>query len=397
MNKKIEFDNELWAKLILLRNKGVKLSRTYLKENYQLSDRVAYAYLFALNNKGSLVKELDSAKKLTRINEQLKDSKANVKKLLSENETLEGKINFLIAIDSNDVEQEDLHRIPLPKNSEYRDEITSISLLSDIHFEETVEPSLIDYINEYNPSIAIRRTTLYFTRLLWMINSLRKGGFNIKNHVLAILGDVINGYIHEEFIEMNAMSPIEASMQIESLLIDGIRFLVDNGEFETLHVIMTRGNHGRTTTRKRYSSGYKNSYEYMIYHNIRKWFATHGYENVMFIIPDGEFVHMKVYDKMLSFSHGDHFGYRGGIGGVLIPFKGFMYKHNKIVPVDKYFIGHWHTSENIKEGMINGSVIGYNSFAMGHSFAPEPPMQWLQLLDSKRGFTIATPIILEDW
>jgi hypothetical protein len=125
---------------------------------------------------------------------------------------------------------------------------------------------------------------------------------------------------------------------------------------------------------------------------------TRGYEHVEFVVPQSEFVTIQIYDKTWLFGHGDHFNYRGGIGGVMIPFMGWMYKMEKILAFDKAAVAHWHSYINLQSGMINGSVIGYSPFAIGHGFKPEPPQQQFQLQDSKRGMTINTPIMLvDDW
>ena len=194
------------------------------------------------------------------------------------------------------------------------------------------------------------------------------------------------------------MSPTEAILFVEDLLIAGIKFLSENGDFKSIRIICHSGNHGRTTRKKRFSTGYKNSYEWMMYTQIAKYFnASSLYNNVKITVSQSEFTTIQIYDKTWLTGHGDHFGYMGGVGGVLIPFKRWMYKMGQISKVDKYAIGHWHTNVNLPEGIINGSVIGYNAFAMGHAFTPEPPQQQFQLQDSKRGFTINTPIKLEDY
>jgi len=68
-----------------------------------------------------------------------------------------------------------------------------------------------------------------------------------------------------------------------------------------------------------------------------------------------------------------------------------------VVSADRYYIAHWHSLMSTKRGVVNGSIIGYSPFAMGHAFEPELAQQHLSLIDSKRGFTGEFPIILEDW
>jgi len=45
--------------------------------------------------------------------------------------------------------------------------------------------------------------------------------------------------------------------------------------------------------------------------------------------------------------------------------------------------------------LINGSVCGFDTYAQRKGFAPEPPQQTFQIIDSKRGLTTNEPILLE--
>ena len=135
-----------------------------------------------------------------------------------------------------------------------------------------------------------------------------------------------------------------------------------------------------------------------MYTQLKKWFEDKpGFENVEWVIPKSEFATIQIYDKTWLYGHGDHFRYMGGIGGVMTPFMRWMSKMNEVMHVDKFAVAHWHQYINLPFGMINGSIIGYSPYAFGYGFKPEPPQQQFQLQDSKRGFTVNTPVILEDW
>jgi hypothetical protein len=70
------------------------------------------------------------------------------------------------------------------------------------------------------------------------------------------------------------MSPPEAILFIQELLIKGIKALSESGNFTSIKIPCLPGNHGRTTKRKRYTTGYKNSYEWLMYHHIAKIFEA---------------------------------------------------------------------------------------------------------------------------
>jgi len=396
-NQEHEFDLFIWAELLNEYAKTeVAPAVVRISTQFGISNRIASAYRFALVNRDIINTDQDISKKLGRCRNTAKDLRSTVAKLSTENEILIAKVDFLMALEEMSKETKPM---TISKTTNMKYETTAVALFSDPHVEERVDPLVVNGLNEYNPDIAKKRIESYFRRLLWMVSAWRKGGWNIDKLVLGVLGDIINGYIHEEFLEDNFMSPTEAVGFAQELLISGIQYLADAGQFKEIIVVFKFGNHGRTSKRKNYSTGWKNSYEYMMYTQIQKIFRDHkpGYEHVEFVIEKGEFTQVGVYDMMINFSHGDHFNYQGGIGGILIPFNRWIHKMDGILKADKYYVAHWHGLQSIKRGVMNGSIIGYNPFAMGHAFAPEAPQQHLELIDSKRGFTLSAPIILEDW
>jgi hypothetical protein len=396
--KKVEFNSQIYQELVQYTEKNKKLPNIhYIALTYGVSNRAASAYYFAVNNRFEITNDLNSATTIRNLKLKVSDIKYNLKLAERSVKELQAQVDFLEAIEL--LKGHEFKKITISAADPSIDEVTAISLLSDAHVDEIVDPRTVNGLNEYNPTIAERRVRLYFSRMMYMIRTFRKGGFKIDHLVLGILGDMISGYINEDLIESNSMSPTEASVFIESLLCDGIKFLSEEGEFKSIKIVMIRGNHGRTTAKKRFSTGYKNSYEYMMYTQIHKLFKYHltGYDNIEFIIPQSEYAYVDIYHTTNGFSHGDHFNYRGGVGGVVVPMMNWIYRRSKIIPADKHFIGHWHQRWSLPSGVVNSSLIGYNAFAMGISAQPEPPQMELQLVDSKRGYTVSTPVILTEW
>ena len=394
---KHQFDLFIWSELLKIHSKETHLpTMERIMNQFGVSQRIARAYLFALENRDMINPDPEISKKLGKSLNTIKDLRRTKAKLTTENEILEAKVNFLLALEEHVINTKP---VAITANGKNKYETTAVALFSDSHIEERVDPLVVNGLNEYNPKIAADRVHLYFRRMMWLIESWRKGGITIDKLVLGILGDTISGYIHEELLEGNFMSPTEAVTFMQDLLVAGIQYLADVGKFKEIIVVCKFGNHSRTSKKKKFSTGWKNSYEFLMYTQIQKLFRDHklGYEHINFVIEKGEFTQVQVYHKLLNFSHGDHFGYQGGIGGVLIPFNRWIHKMDSVVKADKYYIAHWHSLQNLNRGVMNGSVIGYSPFAMGHAFNPEPPMQHLELIDSKRGFIYTAPIILEDW
>jgi hypothetical protein len=325
-----------------------------------------------------------------------KEMKRQLTILRNQNKEYKDREEFLIGIKIEDIESFD--KFTILHTPRHKEEVIAISILSDVHIEELVAKSVVNNLNEYNLNIAGERVTRYFKRLMYMINQTRKSGYKVDNLVLGLLGDFITGYIHEELEESNQLTPVQATIFVQDLLVKGIKFLSEEGNFSKIIIPCVPGNHGRTTSRKRFATGYKNSYEWLIYIGIKNLFSeTTKYDNVEFIIPESEFIYLDLFGRINKFSHGDHFNYQGGIGGLEVPLKKWVLRENAVIKTDMSWIGHWHQYIVLNKVRVNGSLIGYNSYTRAFGFEPEPPKMQFQLLDKKRGYTLNNPIILTDW
>jgi hypothetical protein len=325
--------------------------------------------------------------------EQYKDSNKVLRhQLLLNNQELSELREIIGFIDSLD----DPTITPLVTDDEsFNTEAVAISTISDIHFEERVDKKVVYGINEYNPDIAAKRINNYFIGLIKLIRKEREK-VPINTLVLGLLGDMITGYIHEELMESNWLSPTEAIMGCRDCLVSGIKQLAEDSEVSRIIIPCCKGNHGRTSVKKKFSTGYKNSYEWMMYHDMSGIFKSWGaFDLLEWVIPPSELTYVEVFDKALRFGHGDHFKYVGGVGGIAIPLMKWLYRTNQVRHADMTFLGHWHQSLKPNYNCyLNGSVIGYNAYGASFGFYPETPMQLFTLLDKKRGFTVNTPILL---
>lgn len=320
----------------------------------------------------------------TRMKNQLKEYKA--------------REDFSKAIDVTKLG--DLESLTVSVNKSLKEQVIPITTLSDAHVEEEVKKTVVNGINEYNLDISKYRVEIYFKRVLYMLRQCKKAGYKFDTIVIGLLGDFISGFIHEELEENNLMTPPEASLFAQELLIRGVKAVADSGLVKRVIVPCIPGNHGRTTKRKRFTTGFKNSYEYLMYHNMETVFNAYGgYEHVEFKIAESEFLYLNLFGRINMFSHGDHFRYQGGIGGIEVPLKKWVLRENTVAPegIDMAWIGHWHQYICLNKVRINGSVIGYNAYARSFGFEPEPPKMQFQLLDEKRGYTLNNPIYLTNF
>jgi len=112
--------------------------------------------------------------------------------------------------------------------------------------------------------------------------------------------------------------------------------------------------------------------------------TTKGYHN-----------YIDLYGKyLLRFHHGEKILYRGGIGGVTIPANKAVGQWNKIKHAYLDLFGHFHYSHDFSSFMVNGSLIGYNAYAMQNKFDPERPLQMFFCIEREKGKTFTGPIFL---
>lgn len=337
--------------------------------------------------------KINKDKTLIREKQKSKEAESKYNVLLSENSLLEEKLQFMLNIRQSHEEEP---MVIIPKVIDHNINIaTPVILLSDWHFEETVEANTINNINEYNLEIAQKRWHKCIQNSLWLVNNDRRHS-QIDNLVVWLGGDFITGHIHKELVEGNSLSPTHATRFAKKQIISALNFFLEYGKFKSIYVVCNQGNHGRDTDKIRVSTNYKHSYEWMMYHDIADYFVEKGEDRISFKIPDGFYNYVDIHGFICRFFHGDVIKYQGGIGGLTIPLIKAIHRVNTQVRADYNFMGHFHQLfQATKDCMVNGSGIGYNAYAQFIGAAPEPPQQSYNLIDQKRGLTIKAPIFCD--
>lgn len=271
-------------------------------------------------------------------------------------------------------------------------EATAVIVLSDTHIEERVDLDKVNGLNEYNPEIARARIERVMQGALIMVKQQQRE-IEINTIVLAVLGDIITGYIHEDLVETNYLSPIQACILAREILTNCINLLVANTKCDIV-VVCTQGNHGRTTEKRRVQSYAENSFEYLLYRTLEAHYAEN--KRVTFRITEAYHNYLDVYGYIVRFHHGDFMQYGGGIGGITIPVNKSIAQWNQAVKADLDVFGHWHQLTFAKNFISNGSTIGFNQYAISIKAGFEPPQQAFFLIDKKRKrYTLSCPLFTE--
>lgn len=265
----------------------------------------------------------------------------------------------------------------------------AIALFSDAHIEEVVVPASVLGKNEYNSHIAETRIKNYFSNLASCLNK-----DHVEELIFASLGDTISGFIHDELAQMNELTPSEAIVKAQSLILSGLKFLCENTHLESIRFIGIVGNHSRTTKKIQHSNGYKMSYEWIMYQNIKNMSDMLGLP-IEFCIPESELAVLDMPDgKRFIFAHGYQIksGGTGTVCGIYPALNRLAMKWGNTFHQDKIYIGHFHSCVSIANATVNGSIIGFNSFALSNGFAYEEPAQMYEVYDTKRDLILTRKI-----
>lgn len=332
----------------------------------------------------SVPEQVSTDRERIRTAGELTALRARYKESLGTIQTLEDKLHALDVLRRN-VETFSIK----PKHGHGTSEATAVAVASDWHIEETVGAE-VGGLNRYTPEIADARATTFFQSLLRLVRLLQQD-VTITTLILALLGDFITGNIHgEESAEKNDITPTHAIVRAQNLIISGIDFLLAHS---TLNLVIpcASGNHARTTMKTRFSAENGHSLEYLMYLHLAAYYR--GEKRVTFIIPEGIHSYVNVYDLTLRFHHGHAIKYGGGVGGITIPVNKAIAQWDQACQADIDVFGHFHQMTIHNKFVCNGSMIGYNGFAMAIKAAFERPQQALFLLDKKRGKTAHWPIL----
>lgn len=326
-------------------------------------------------------------REIASLRAQLSSERAKYKSALADLAAAEARADALISIQSE----------PTIRNWERLQKkpsrgATAIVALCDWHVEETVDPETIDNLNAYDLSIAEARIKRCGEKVLYLLDFARHVA-KIEELVVWLGGDLITGYIHEELMEGNSLSPTEACLFVQDMVVSLLSLFANKAGVKRILVPTSYGNHGRTTQRPRIATGYKNSYEWMTYHQIAG--AMRAESRVAFQISKGYHNYLSIQGHDVRFHHGDAIHYQGGVGGISIPVNKAIAAWNKSRRVSIDLFGHWHQYLDQWHSVACGCLIGYNAYANRIKADFQTPTQTLVLIDRDYGKVMALPIFVE--
>jgi hypothetical protein len=304
---------------------------------------------------------------------------------------LEKELDAMASYRELTVQASEIH----PKLSSGTSESAAVVVWSDHHSEELVKPGQVSGKNEFNLEVYDRRfSQLVHGTLAWL--GIEQQKTSIKTLVIALLGDYFTNSIHEDAAESNLLSPMDAAYNAQNHLVGGINYILEHtpSDLELL-IVCHSGNHARITKKQRIATETGNSLEHYMYYVMRDHYK--GNPRVKFQIAEGYHSYVTFFDHYkIRFHHGHAIKYQGGVGGITISVNKAIAQWNKTTWADLDVFGHFHTKFDGGNFIANGSLIGYNPYAVFIKASYEKPSQTIFLVNKKfMEKTMTAPIFLD--
>jgi len=275
---------------------------------------------------------------------------------------------------------------PLVKDTES----VAVVLASDWHVSEQVKSAWTNGLNKYNLEIAKQCAEEFFVNTVKLIKK-EDQATKIDTLVLALLGDFMTNYLHDENVETALLAPADEILFAQSLLSAGIEYLLKNTKINIIipcHI----GNHSRTTDKVHFSTEGGNSFEKIMYQNLAWKFQDN--KRIKFILSEAYVSYLDIGGYVIAFHHGHGMRFGGAIGGITTAVVKWVEKTERGRKADLYCFGHHHTQFDGRFFVANGSMIGYGarSLALAYGFEPRAQTFFLVNLKYKRK-TVTCPIL----
>jgi len=296
---------------------------------------------------------------ITHLKNQIKIKESEVRTL----QNIAASDLAIVKLFENAIDKFKPNPIILSRSKNKIDDEEIVSLLSDIHYGEVVSSEAMMDFNSYDTSIAEKRLNIWYNNIKIILNKLNS--CNVKKINLMMLGDMVNGNIHEEL--KSGTCEVDQVINLAEIIAQIIMDLSKDFELVVSGVI---GNHGRMTKKPSFKKKY-NNFDYLVYKFIET--RCQNLNNVEFLFPKAGMLLQKIQNHNFLLRHGDSKiqSYAG------IPFYGIQRASNKITQTMAYFkdvfinyevLGHFHTTNTLEKAggsiIMNGCIKGGDEYAL---------------------------------
>lgn len=242
-----------------------------------------------------------------------------------------------------------------------------MTVWSDFHYGEVVNPDEVGGVNAYDMKIARQRfIRLVDTTIDLCTNHMGRSKVAYPGIVVCLGGDMIGGDIHEELMATNDRTPHQSVNDLTDLLAGGLEKIAD--QFGRVFVPCVVGNHGRSTRKPRMKGRVFTNYDWSIYCNLERHFRKD--KRIQIMVPSETDAYFAVFGHRFLLTHGDSLGVKGGDGiiGVLGPImRGTLKVGQSEAQIGRAFdtlvVCHWHQYITLPGLVVNNAFKGYDEYA----------------------------------
>ena len=276
-------------------------------------------------------------------------------------------------------------RKPLAKGR--RHPALPVTLFSDWHLDEVVDPKQVNGRNGYGRAIAEKRLRRYFEAVITVARDYVKG-FEYPGIVVGMLGDNFSGHIHEELRNTNADVMLSSLLHWIGPVAAGLKLLAD--EFGHVFIPVVVGNHGRNSVKPIAKMRIRDNFDWLFAQMLARHFEDRGDRRFTWLIGESHKCQFSLYDTRVIASHGDECKGGSGIAGMLSPQLIAFSRMKKQFEFDLWCLGHWHQRGSYRGIRVNGTGKGFDEYSAVMNFDYQTPQQDFFLVAPGRG-------VISDW
>ncbi len=275
-----------------------------------------------------------------------------------------------------------------------------VAQMTDWHLDEVVKPDEVMGMNAYNAEIARQRMQRWVEKVVTLPRQYM-AGLTIEGLVIPATGDLFTGEIHAELKESNEQRLLASMLTwMEPIIAMLETFEREYGGKVALHAVV--GNHGRLSMKPVFKGRVFDNVEWFFWSVVRDRLKDRK-SKVIVNVSGSMDLNVPIYGRNHLLTHGDQFRGGSGISGAFAPLSLGAHRKTKRqmvagVPMETMVIGHLHQLINIPGVVMGGTMKGYDEFAFGYNFAPDPngAAQAMWVTTPERAQTIWMPVYLTD-
>jgi len=252
----------------------------------------------------------------------------------------------------------------------------AVLFLSDFHLGEIVLPEEVNFANEFNSKIMMKRLDRIFHFFLYYCNT-----FKITKTHIVFLGDLLSGSIHDELAKNCEMTEVDGIFFLQDYITK--KLLEIEKYFTSITCEFVVGNHSRLSKKPEYKKAHKMNWEYVMAKQLQQCFCLLQKEKkkIKINVANSLFKIITVAERRFLITHGTFMTGAGGGGFLSLPVYSLAMSSAKLYGTlhqigmnqseifDDIQLGHLHTTAAIgifngNTCRINGCIVGTNEFSL---------------------------------